>query len=235
VRLASGEQLEGMRQDIDHGFNRLNGSSWGPGNVEDEALPYGAGDSSRQPPQRIHRPHGLGQPWGIPLEHDSGRLRRHVGGRKSRPAGRHDESGKGRRELGEGCGNRCQAVWRDTPCDDVEAVVGERVGERLAGPVLSSPTTDRFGDGEDFCVPRHGRNASGVNLGDAPPTQCRDRVRQPVWQSVLTARSKLLDPNPIDGLLEVNQQLARRLGKARRTAHVGGGVGKDCRCEVRNR
>lgn len=149
-----------MGEDIDHGFNRLDGSFGGPGDVEDEALPYGAGDSSRQAPQRIHGPHGLGQAWGIALEHGSGRLGRHVGGRKSRPTGRHNESGKGRRELGEGRGNWCQAVWRDAPFDDLEAMLGERVGKRLARLVLSSPTTDRFGDGKDFCIPCHGLNAS---------------------------------------------------------------------------
>ena len=162
--LAPGKQLERVGEDINHRFNRLNGSFGRARDVEDEALPYGASDSSRQASKWIHGPHGLSQAWGITVDDPSRRFGRHVGGGEPCAAGRHDEPRKGCRECGKGRGNRCKAVRSDTPFDNVEAMAGERVGERLAGLVLSSPPTDRFGDGEDLCIPRHGRNASGDEL-----------------------------------------------------------------------
>ena len=78
-------------QDVEHGLEALDRARWRAGRVEDQRLPAGAGGRARQPAERAHEPHRLGQPRRLAVEDVLGALGRVVARGEAGAARRDDE------------------------------------------------------------------------------------------------------------------------------------------------
>ena len=142
---ATGQELKRMGKDIDDSGERLDGTSGRARHVEYEAAAHRAGHAARKATEGADGAHRLGQSGSLAVDDGPGRLRRQVGGGEARSAGGYDEPGEGRRQLDEGRGHRCHAVGHRSTFHDREPVLGQGVGQCLAGSIFACAVTDGLG------------------------------------------------------------------------------------------
>lgn len=144
VRSSPGQQLERVVEDICYRFQRFDGTSRGPWDVEDEAAVDRSRDAAGETPERARGAHGLGQAGGLALDDGAGRLRRDVGRREPRSPSRHDESREPSRQLKESGRDGAHPVGHNAPIDDAKPVLDEDAGQLVTGSVLAGADAGRF-------------------------------------------------------------------------------------------
>ena len=154
------EQPQGVREDVEHGAELLDAALRRAGRVADDRLAAHPGDAARQPAERADRPHRLGQPRRLALDHAVRALRCLVTRGEPRPTGRDDEAGEPVTQLGERAGDGVGAVRRHLVGDDLETGAGELLDERPAAGVVAAALGDAVADRQDLGEERHAVDAS---------------------------------------------------------------------------
>ena len=103
-----GEQAQRVGQHVEDGVEALDAALRRARRVEDDRVPGDAGDAPRQPPERAHEAHGLGQAGRLAVDDRPGALRREVAGREAGAAGRDDQAGEAVGQLDAGPRPRCR-------------------------------------------------------------------------------------------------------------------------------
>ena len=138
-----------------------------PGRLSTSARPDGAGDAPRQPAERVHQAHGLGQAGRLAVDGGPGALRGEVAGPEAGAAGRDDQAGEARRTASrEGARPPTRRRRRRRGgAVDGEAGAGERSRERRPAAVLAGAVGDAVGHDDD-----RGRASGDVAVGSAIAT-----------------------------------------------------------------
>jgi hypothetical protein len=142
------EQFERMGEDIDHGFEGLDGALGRPGDIENEAATDSAGDATREAPEGTDGAHGFGQAGSLAFDHGAGRFRGQVGGGEPGAARRHHQPSERGGQVSQRGGDRIYPIGSDPPLHDSKAM-GDQCGrELLPGAVFPGAVADGLRNGQ---------------------------------------------------------------------------------------